>query len=82
MEWHVYKLRPPTNGFEDRGEDEVEVRRHSYDEEKQFFILHLSGSLESGSQYRVFIRYTGLINDRLQGFYRSSYKMENEVRLA
>ncbi|XP_035779782.1 aminopeptidase N-like [Anopheles albimanus] len=47
---------------------------------KQFFVLMLKQELQKGEQYVVRIRYEGILNDYLQGFYRSSYTMNNETK--
>ncbi|KAK7601689.1 hypothetical protein V9T40_009130 [Parthenolecanium corni] len=79
-ETRLYK-EPKENADQPYGsEDEVFLSKTSHNHEKQFYILHPKSTLEEGSQYRVFIRYVGSINDRLQGFYRSSYKEGNEKR--
>ncbi|CAH0605719.1 unnamed protein product [Chrysodeixis includens] len=56
-------------------EDEhmVYIVRHVEDVERNFHILNLGSSLEPGKQYILTITYTGLLNDNLHGFYRSSY---------
>ncbi|XP_034485827.1 aminopeptidase N [Drosophila innubila] len=47
---------------------------------KQFFVIQLYDKLLRGSEYVVNIRFTGIIKDYLQGFYRSSYEVLNETR--
>ncbi|ETN63471.1 protease m1 zinc metalloprotease [Anopheles darlingi] len=47
---------------------------------KQFFVLMLKQELQKGEQYVIRIRYEGILNDYLQGFYRSSYTMNNETK--
>uniref|UniRef100_A0A182T1W9 Aminopeptidase N n=1 Tax=Anopheles maculatus TaxID=74869 RepID=A0A182T1W9_9DIPT len=47
---------------------------------KQFFVLVLKRTLRQGDQYTVRITYEGVLNDYLQGFYRSSYTANNETR--
>ncbi|XP_050068381.1 aminopeptidase N [Anopheles maculipalpis] len=47
---------------------------------KQFYILMLKTKLRQGEQYKVRITYEGVLNDYLQGFYRSSYTANNETR--
>nr|CAD7438148.1 unnamed protein product [Timema bartmani] len=62
-----------TNGF-------VAVQRISNDSARQFLVLHLAGVLTAGRQYTVRMRYIGNLNDALQGFYRSSYIVNNQTR--
>uniref|UniRef100_A0A1B6M3I9 Aminopeptidase n=1 Tax=Graphocephala atropunctata TaxID=36148 RepID=A0A1B6M3I9_9HEMI len=63
---------------EDR-EDKVEVTSQSIDLERQFLVLHTGPWLETG-QYKLYIEYIGNLNNVLQGFYRSSYKVDNVTR--
>lgn len=79
-ETRLYKEPKETADQPYGSEEEVTLSRTSQNVEKQFYILHPKSTLEEGHQYRVFIRYVGSINDRLQGFYRSSYKEGNEKR--
>ncbi|XP_067141359.1 aminopeptidase N-like [Centruroides vittatus] len=44
------------------------------DEENQFLILHLDRSLRVGNVYRIFFRFSGVLNDSKVGFYWSSYQ--------
>ncbi|XP_065203828.1 aminopeptidase N-like [Planococcus citri] len=76
----IFKLPKPIPNEPFGREEEVEIYGTSEDKERQFFILHFDHYLEKDSQYRVFIRYDGIINDNLQGFYRSSYKMGSQTR--
>ncbi|PHH59184.1 hypothetical protein CDD81_3652 [Ophiocordyceps australis] len=46
----------------------------SYDEPKQTTKLDLSSSLAKGSQAQLTIKFTGQLNDKMAGFYRSTYK--------
>ncbi|XP_021941452.1 aminopeptidase N [Zootermopsis nevadensis] len=56
------------------------VDRLSNDTARQFFIIHLGQPLSEGKQYRVSMSYLGHLNDMLQGFYRSSYIVNNQTR--
>lgn len=58
----------------------VTVARISNDSARQFYIVHLDEELQEGEQYVVRMRFTGVLNDLLQGFYRSSYAVGNETR--
>nr|CAD7454244.1 unnamed protein product [Timema tahoe] len=58
----------------------VAVQRISNDSARQFLVLHLAGVLTAGRQYTVRMRYIGNLNDALQGFYRSSYIVNNQTR--
>lgn len=56
------------------------IRSIANDTEKQFFIIHLTGELEAGKRYYIYIKFIGILNDLLQGFYRSSYTVDNQTR--
>nr|CAD7593835.1 unnamed protein product [Timema genevievae] len=58
----------------------VAVQRISNDSARQFLVLHLARVLAAGRQYTVRMRYIGNLNDALQGFYRSSYIVNNQTR--
>lgn len=50
------------------------------DPKLHFLIIELNGTLKESQQYYVNIKFKGVLNDLLQGFYRSSYKEGNETR--
>ncbi len=53
----------------------------SYDEKRERAILKLKEPVNPG-QCKLHLDFTGILNDKLHGFYRSSYKNENgEVKL-
>jgi aminopeptidase N len=60
--------------------NKIAVDRLSNDTARQFFIIHLGQPLSEGKQYRVSMSYLGNLNDVLQGFYRSSYTVNNQTR--
>lgn len=55
---------------------EVEIDKLDYDTDRQFFLVHLKEETHAGSQYQLNISYVGNVNDKLAGFYRSSYQNE------
>ncbi|XP_076343082.1 aminopeptidase N-like [Tachypleus tridentatus] len=57
-----------------RGGSNPKIEKISYDETREFLILHLDSSLESQEQYEVAMKFRGNLNDKLVGFYRSSYR--------
>ncbi|XP_035901975.1 aminopeptidase N [Anopheles stephensi] len=61
-------------------EEMVETDHNITVASKQFYVLVLKTTLRQGDQYRVRITYEGVLNDYLQGFYRSSYTANNETR--
>ena len=50
----------------------VEVSGHSYDPEREFYIVWLAESLYD-TRLRLRLRWTGNLNTELIGLYRSSY---------
>lgn len=56
------------------------IDKTHFDQAKQFFIVELKDELTRGNLYEVYIKYSGRLNDQLQGFYRSSYKSGNKTR--
>uniref|UniRef100_A0A1I8P6R0 Aminopeptidase N n=1 Tax=Stomoxys calcitrans TaxID=35570 RepID=A0A1I8P6R0_STOCA len=59
---------------------ELRIRKQYLVEAKQFFVIELYDKLVENTKYVINIKFTGLIQDTLQGFYRSSYQMGNETR--
>jgi aminopeptidase 2 len=49
----------------------------SYDEEKQRVTFDFTNKLAAGSKACIKIHFTGILNDKMAGFYRSSYKHPN-----
>ncbi|XP_071548247.1 aminopeptidase N-like isoform X2 [Panulirus ornatus] len=54
------------------GED-LKIRQHEYDNERQFYVAHLEQELQPGHKYLLSMEFLGYLNDHLRGFYRSSY---------
>lgn len=46
----------------------------------QFYVIEFDKLLIVNSSYEISITFNGVLNDYLQGFYRSSYRMGNETR--
>lgn len=46
----------------------------------EFLVIDLDGVVEAGQQYYVYIKFRGVLNDMLEGFYRSSYVENNSTR--
>ncbi|XP_075149907.1 suppressor of ER stress-induced death [Haematobia irritans] len=59
---------------------ELRIRKQYLLEAKQFFVIELYDKLVRNMKYVINIKFTGLIQDTLQGFYRSSYQVGNETR--
>lgn len=45
-----------------------------------FFNINLEEELKEGEQYNIFVRFKGVLNDLMEGFYRSSYQDGKETR--
>lgn len=58
----------------------IPIKKQYFVDEKQFLILELNGKLEKGKEYLIKMKFEGILNDYLQGFYRSSYTVGNETR--
>lgn len=65
---------------DDREDREMPKRLQYFVEEKQFFVIDLKEKLLKNNEYLLKIKYSGHLNDYLQGFYRSSYTVGNETR--
>ncbi|PHH86950.1 hypothetical protein CDD83_9549 [Cordyceps sp. RAO-2017] len=51
--------------------------RVSYDESKQVTKFDFDGRLAKGSQAQLEVKFTGQLNDKMAGFYRSTYKRDD-----
>lgn len=49
----------------------------SYDEKTQVSKIEFSDAISKGSKAQVEIKFTGQLNDKMAGFYRSTYKRED-----
>lgn len=58
----------------------VEVVTQIIDEPRQFYILELDEELKVNEIYEINIKFKGMLNDDLEGFYRSKYEVGNETR--
>lgn len=76
---HV-RIVADANGVRNTAERTLGIRNQYFVETKQFYVIEMSEQLQRGYVYDVYIKYTGVLNDLLQGFYRSSYKVNNTTR--
>lgn len=58
----------------------ITVKEIGNDTEKQFLIIYLAEPLAAKKQYLIYMQYVGILNDLMQGFYRSSYVANNQIR--
>ncbi|XP_052123290.1 aminopeptidase N-like, partial [Frankliniella occidentalis] len=57
----------------------VPLGRQSRDPKRQFYVIKTKMPLKPGT-YRIKLKFTGILSDDLQGFYRSSYIERNVTR--
>lgn len=55
------------------------VVRQSEDKERQFLIIHLDGSLQSGQKYYLIMDFVGDLTNDLAGLYLSSYSRAKQT---
>jgi len=59
------------------GDNKVPVRSMRHDVEKMEITLHLGTSLNAGDEATLSFHFSGILNDQLDGFYRSRYTIED-----
>lgn len=74
LNFHKIELHKKVDG------KEVKIVRKTEDVPRQFHILTTAEDLIAGQQYVLNITYTGILNDNLHGFYRSSYEEKKDKR--
>lgn len=52
----------------------IKIKGQLYDNKRQFYIANLGEELVPGKKYVLSMEFTGYLNDKLAGFYRSTYK--------
>ncbi|KAG7171432.1 Aminopeptidase N-like 3, partial [Homarus americanus] len=52
---------------------QVVVKEHVYDAEREWYVAQLDQELQVDQTVNISLWFTGLLNDQLRGFYRSSY---------
>lgn len=60
--------------------DEV-ISKQYFEQPKQFYVMEFPKTLQKGEMYEIRIKYVGVLDAYLQGFYRSSYIEGNTTRL-
>lgn len=77
-EVNVWKIQNATSILENRTQiDVIEQKVMAAD---QFFVIIFDVELEANFTYEIHIKYNGTLNENLQGFYRSSYEVNNTTR--
>jgi aminopeptidase N len=59
---------------------QIDVKNQFFVDEKQFLVLETKEELQKGKEYILKMKYLGQITDNLQGFYKSSYTVNNETK--
>lgn len=59
----------------------IKISSKEYDVKSERYTLTTEDILLNGEQYELEMKFTGHLNDYMQGFYRSSYDSNNEIRL-
>uniref|UniRef100_A0A1L8E2W2 Aminopeptidase n=1 Tax=Nyssomyia neivai TaxID=330878 RepID=A0A1L8E2W2_9DIPT len=80
---HSVALRIPEKEIkiiENGTEKEIGVTGTSYVETQQFLIIKTSALLDKGKIYKVHMKFHGILNEYMQGFYKSSYQVGNDTR--
>lgn len=57
----------------------VPIQETQQDISKQFFIIKFKDIQPAGYQYNVHLKYTGKFQDNMEGFYKSSYNINNST---
>ncbi|KAI5969501.1 APE2 [Candida margitis] len=60
--------------------DEVTVKDISYDTDKQTVTFKLPDHLVEGAQAQLHLNFVGELNDKMAGFYRSTYKEDGKTK--
>ncbi len=53
---------------------QITVEGHGYDNDRDFYVLKLDKELNKGQKIKVALAFEGELNDKLAGFYRSTYE--------
>ncbi|KAJ8982959.1 hypothetical protein NQ317_005276 [Molorchus minor] len=77
---HADDLFIDTVSVTDVNRQTVSIRDVRSVKSKQFLVIDLDEAIQADNQYYIFIVFKGVLNDLLQGFYRSSYEENNRTR--
>lgn len=63
-------------------EKKINIVQHEYNKSNQRYTITVGEDLVHGESYDVNIKFKGVLNDHMQGFYRSSYRasQNNDLR--
>lgn len=81
---HAYKITIYENtvNLKQDEQGQVKVKGHGYDQEREFYTVHLDRELVPGQEVTLSMDFQSLLSNDLSGFYRSDYvdKASGEVR--
>lgn len=63
-----------------QAKDTVRIEKQYEDKPKQFYIIKLFENLKFKQLYDIHIKYAGVLNEHMMGFYRSSYQSRGVTR--
>lgn len=58
----------------------VQILETQQDVSRQFFVIKFVDVQPADHQYTVHVKYTGRLQDNMNGFYKSSYNVANTTR--
>lgn len=58
----------------------IKITNKEYDSKSERYTLTTEDILLNREQYELEMKFTGHLNDYMQGFYRSSYESNHEIR--
>lgn len=78
----IHEKEVKVTNANDEGSQVIAVMSHTYNEKKQIYTIKVDDLLKKGELYNIRIKFTGNLNDLLQGFYRISYIDYTNKRIA
>jgi aminopeptidase 2 len=60
--------------------NDVKIEDYVFDAEKQLVTFKFADHLAQGSKAKLYLRFTGELNDKMAGFYRSSYREDGKTK--
>lgn len=61
-------------------EEEIDASTYEFDEEKQRVSFKVSKELQVDDDASLYIKFKGILNDQMAGFYRSSYEEDGKTK--
>lgn len=60
--------------------EEIDSSTYEFDDEKQRVSFKATNDLKEGSEAYLYIKFKGILNDQMAGFYRSSYQEDGKTK--